>query len=65
MKGNMNVGDMLASGTISGPTNESLGCLLEACKAGKEPITLPDGNKRTFLENDDSVLFKGYGEKNG
>jgi len=36
----MNVGDLLGSGTISGPTNDSLGCLLEMCKGGKEPITL-------------------------
>jgi len=36
----MKTGDMLASGTISGPTNESLGCLLEMTKAGKEPIKL-------------------------
>ena len=61
----MNVGDLLASGTISGPTEKSLGCLLEMCKAGKEPITLSDGTKRTFLENGDSVVMKGFAVKNG
>ena len=59
----MRVGDLLASGTISGPTPESLGCLLEITKRGKHPIDFPTGEKRTFMEDGDGVVIRGYCQK--
>jgi fumarylacetoacetase len=52
---NMRVGDMFGTGTISGPSKETVGCLLEMSLNGKEPIELPNGEKRTFLEDGDTV----------
>lgn len=54
---NMRVGDLFGTGTISGPTKDTLGCLLEMSVNGKEPIELPNGEKRTFLEDGDSVTL--------
>ena len=48
-------GDLLASGTVSGPTPESRGCLLERTWRGTEPITLGDGTERRFLQDGDEV----------
>ena len=62
---NLNVGDVLASGTISGTEPNSFGSLLELTWGGKNPITMPDGATRTFLEDGDTVIFKGFSEKNG
>ena len=62
---NLNVGDLLASGTISGTEPNSYGSLLELTWGGKNPITLPDGSTRTFLEDGDTVTINGYAEKNG
>lgn len=56
----MRVGDLLGSGTISGLTNDSLGCLLEQTLNGKNPINLEDGEQRTWLEDGDSVTLRGY-----
>jgi fumarylacetoacetase len=53
-------GDLLGSGTISGPSQEARGCLLESTRGGAEPITLPDGTQRTFLEDGDEVTLRGY-----
>lgn len=61
----MQAGDMLASGTISGPQRENWGCLLEIHKKGKEPLLFENGEKRTFLEDGDTVIMKGYAEKEG
>jgi fumarylacetoacetase len=52
-------GDLLASGTVSGPTKESRGCLLERTWRGTEPITLPTGEVRRFLEDGDEVVMRG------
>lgn len=60
---NVRVGDMLASGTISGPEKEERGCLLELTWRGQDPIILSNGEKRTFLENNDTVIMKGYAQK--
>lgn len=60
---NIRVGDMMASGTISGPARESLGSLLEITRNGKEPITLKDKSIRRFLEDGDTVIIKGYAER--
>lgn len=62
---NLNVGDVLASGTISGKTPDSFGSLLELTWGGKNPISLPDGSTRTFLEDGDTVIIMGFAEKEG
>ena len=62
---NLNVGDMMASGTISGPTKSSYGSMLELSWGGKEPIEIEEGVTRTFLEDGDTVSMKGYAEKDG
>ncbi|WP_323021582.1 fumarylacetoacetase [Pararhodobacter sp.] len=55
----MRVGDLLGSGTISGPTKDSRGSLIELSWGGKEPLTLPGGATRTFLEDGDTLTLKG------
>lgn len=62
---NVKIGDLMASGTISGPTRNSAGCLLELTRNGQEPITLKDGSKRKFLEDSDTVIMKGFAAKDG
>jgi fumarylacetoacetase len=62
---NLRPGDLLASGTVSGPTKESVGCLLEMTRRGAEPIQLPTGEIRRFLEDGDEVIFHGYCERGG
>ena len=57
---NLRTGDLLASGTISGPDKDSRGSMLEIAWGGKEPITLPSGEKRDFLEDGDIVTLKGF-----
>ena len=56
---NLQSGDLLASGTVSGPEPDSLGSLLEITKGGREPFTLPSGETRTFLEDGDEVSLRG------
>ena len=58
-------GDLLASGTISGQTKESRGCLLELTWRGAEPLALPTGETRKFLEDGDEVIMRGYCEREG
>jgi fumarylacetoacetase len=58
-------GDLIASGTVSGPDKENRGCLLELTWKGTEPIRLPDGEQRTFLEDGDEVILTGYCERDG
>jgi fumarylacetoacetase len=60
---NINVGDVMASGTISGKTPDSYGSLLELSWGGKTPIQLPNGETRSFLEDGDTVILKGYAIK--
>jgi len=62
---NLRPGDLLASGTVSGPTPESRGCLLERTWRGTEPLTLPSGETRTFLEDEDEVIMRAYCERAG
>lgn len=52
-------GEIFATGTISGPTPDSLGCLLEITKGGKEPVSLPSGEQRVFLQDGDAVILSG------
>jgi fumarylacetoacetase len=58
-------GDLIGSGTVSGPTPESRGCLLERTWRGTEPLQLPTGEQRRFLEDGDEVILKGYCEHPG
>ena len=62
---NLRPGDPLASGTVSGPTRESRGCLLELTWRGTQPLELPGGERRTFLEDGDEVVFRGWCERDG
>jgi len=62
---NINVGDMMASGTISGPYEDSYGSMLELSWNGTRANKLESGAERTFLEDGDSVIMKGYAEKEG
>lgn len=62
---NMRPGDLLASGTVSGPDKDSRGCLLERTWRGTEPLQLPSGERRAFLENGDEVIMRGYAERDG
>lgn len=62
---NLNIGDVLASGTISGTAPDSFGSLLELSWGGKNPLTLSDGSQRTFLEDGDTVAIRGVAEKEG
>ena len=61
----MRSGDLLGSGTQSGPTYEEAGSLLELSKGGKTPIDLPNGEKRTFLEDGDSIIMRASCSKEG
>lgn len=62
---NVQVGDMYASGTISGPSPGSFGSLLELSWNGQKPLKMPDGSERTFLEDGDTVIIKGFAQKAG
>jgi fumarylacetoacetase len=62
---NLQPGDLLASGTVSGPTPEERGCLLELTQRGAEPIPLPSGEVRRFLEDGDEVILRGYCQRDG
>lgn len=62
---NINVGDIYGSGTISGPEPDSYGSMLELTLNGSKPLSMPDGSKRKFLEDHDTVILKGCAEKNG
>jgi fumarylacetoacetase len=62
---NLRSGDMFGSGTQSGPKPEEAGSMLELSNAGSEPVSLPNGETRTFLEDGDSVIMKGWCDKDG
>ena len=61
----VNSGDMMGSGTISGPTPASYGSMLELTWGGKNPITLNDGTERKFLNDGDTVIMRGFCKNNG
>jgi fumarylacetoacetase len=56
---NLQTGDLLASGTVSGPSREEMGCLLEVTRRGADPVELPSGETRKFLEDGDEVIMRG------
>lgn len=62
---NFIAGDMIGSGTQSGPNHEEAGSLLELSRGGKESIDLGNGETRTFLEDGDTVIMRGWCEKDG
>jgi fumarylacetoacetase len=62
---NLRPGDLLASGTVSGPLPDARGCLLELTQRGADPIRLPAGEIRKFLEDGDEVILRGYCERAG
>jgi fumarylacetoacetase len=62
---NLQPGDLLGSGTLSGPSPDQAGSLLELTQGGKQPLTLRNGEKRTFLEDGDTLILRGYCEAEG
>ena len=62
---NLQPGDLLGSGTLSGPKPDEAGSLMELTLGGKQAFTLPNGEKRTFLEDGDTLIMRGYCERAG
>jgi fumarylacetoacetase len=62
---NLQTGDMLGSGTISGPTDDSRACLAELTVRGTEPVRLPTGETRAWLQDGDEVVFRARAERKG
>jgi len=62
---NLQTGDLMATGTVSGKEKHERGCMLELTWRGKEPIELPSGEQRRFLEDGDEVIMKGFCEREG
>ena len=62
---NLNPGDLYGTGTISGTTPDTYGSILEACNGGKEPISFPGDERRTFLEDGDEVVMRAWCEGDG
>jgi fumarylacetoacetase len=62
---NLRPGDLLASGTVSGPARENRGCLLELTWRGRDPLELPSGETRRFLEDGDEVVLRGFCRRAG
>lgn len=62
---NLLTGDLIASGTVSGAQKEAFGCLLELTQRGAEPIDLPTGETRRFLQDGDEIILRGAGERPG
>jgi len=62
---NLRPGDLLGSGTVSGAARDARGCLLELTWRGTEPIRLPNGEERRFLEDGDEVTLRGWCERDG
>jgi fumarylacetoacetase len=62
---NLRPGDLIATGTVSGEGDEARGCLLELTSNGTQPVKLPDGTSRRWLEDGDEVVLRGYAERPG
>ncbi|MEL6304183.1 MAG: fumarylacetoacetase [Bacteroidota bacterium] len=60
---NINVGDMMASGTISGKEDDSFGSMLELAWMGTKPVPMKDGSERKFIQDGDTVTMRGYAQK--
>ena len=61
----MRPGDLMGSGTISGPEKDSRGCLLEMTWRGQEPVELPDGTQRKFLQDGDEIIMSAFCQSDG
>ncbi len=61
----INAGDMMASGTISGNDESAYGSMLEISWKGTKPVQMPDGSERKFIADNDTVIMRGYSEKDG
>jgi fumarylacetoacetase len=62
---NLQPGDLLGSGTLSGSAPDQAGSLLELTLGGKHELTLPNGEKRTFLQDGDTLILRGHCEREG
>jgi fumarylacetoacetase len=62
---NLEPGDLIGTGTISAPTPDGYGSMLELTRGGREPVTLPTGETRKFLDDGDEVIFRAYGRREG
>jgi fumarylacetoacetase len=62
---NLRPGDMMGTGTISGPTEDSYGSILEITKRGANPISLPTGEERKFLGDGDELIMRAWCERDG
>jgi fumarylacetoacetase len=62
---NLRPGDLLGTGTVSGPEDDNRGCLLELTANGRQPFTLPGGEQRGYLADGDEVTLRGYCEREG
>lgn len=62
---NLLPGDLLGSGTLSGPSTSEAGSLMELTNGGRNPLALPNGERRAFLEDGDTLILKGYCEREG
>ena len=62
---NLQPGDLLGSGTLSGPRPGQAGSMLELTEGGQRPVTLPNGETRTFLEDGDTLILRGWCERPG
>jgi fumarylacetoacetase len=62
---NVRCGDLMGSGTISGPTPDSYGSMLELAWKGTKPIQMPDGSDRRFIQDNDTVIMRGHCSQNG
>lgn len=60
----VNAGDMMGSGTISGATKDSFGSMLELTWRGQNPLTMKDGSERKFINDNDTVILRGYAKNN-
>jgi fumarylacetoacetase len=62
---NLQAGDLLGSGTLSGPTLDQAGALIELTQGGKNPLQFANGEQRVYLEDGDAVVLRGWCEKTG
>ncbi|UCH84168.1 MAG: fumarylacetoacetate hydrolase family protein, partial [Candidatus Latescibacterota bacterium] len=62
---NLRPADLLASGTVSGASDDSRGCLIEITWRGQNPIQLPSGEERRFLQDGDEIIMRGSCEREG
>jgi fumarylacetoacetase len=62
---NLHSGDLIGTGTVSGPTPEEAGAIIEQTQGGRTPITVGEGEQRAFLHDGDAVILRGWCERPG